>query len=92
VASSRKKWPVIAGIAFLVIFIAAMIYTSGGNAKFRCEVCMTFDGRTVCRNGAAVTQMEAQRIATEAACSDLTSGMNNLEQCRNSAPKVTWKQ
>ena len=91
-ARSRKKWPVIAGIAFIVIFIAAMIYTSGGNGKFRCEVCMTFDGRTVCRNGAATTQTEAQRIATEGACSDLTSGMNNLEQCRNSPPKVTWKQ
>ena len=89
---SGKKWPVIAGIAFLVLFVAAMIYTSRGNAKFRCEVCMTFEGRTVCRNGAATTQTEAQRIATEAACSDLTSGMNNLEQCRTSVPKVTWKQ
>jgi hypothetical protein len=35
--------------------------------------------------------MEAQRVATEEACSDLTSGMNNLEQCRNSEAKVTWK-
>lgn len=91
-ARSRKKWPVIAGIAFLVIFIAAMIYTSGGNAKFRCEVCITFEGRTQCGNAAAVTQTEAQRTATEQACTLLTSGMNNLEQCRNSIPKVTWKQ
>ncbi|HVW83974.1 MAG TPA: hypothetical protein VHB50_04815 [Bryobacteraceae bacterium] len=89
---SKHKWPVIAGIIFIVGFIAAMVLTSSGNAKYRCEVCMTFDGRTVCRNGAATTQMEAQRIATEGACSDLTSGMNNLEQCRNSPAKVTWKQ
>ena len=88
----KKKWPVIAGVIFIVGFVAVMIITSGGNSKYRCEVCMTFGGNTVCRNGAAVTQMEAQRIATEAACSDLTSGMNNLEQCRNSPPKVTWKQ
>ncbi len=91
-ARSRKKWPVIAGIAFLVLFIAAMIYTSGGNAKFRCEVCITFDGQTKCGNAAATTQTEAQRTATEQACTQLTSGMNNLEQCRNSTPKVTWKQ
>ena len=86
-----KKLPVIIGVAFIVLFIVALVVTSGGNAKYRCEVCMTFDGNTVCRNGAATTQTEAQRIATEAACTDLTSGMNNLEQCRNSQPKITWK-
>jgi hypothetical protein len=90
-AKSKTKWPVILGAIFILGFIAAMVITSGGNDKFRCEVCKTFDGRTVCRNGAATTQMEAQRIATEEACSDLTSGMNNLEQCRNSDAKVTWK-
>jgi hypothetical protein len=89
---SKRKWPVIAGVVFIVGFIAAMLFTSSGNAKFRCEVCMTFDGRTVCRNGAGMTQTEAQRVATEGACSDLTSGMNNLEHCRNSEAKVTWKQ
>ena len=89
---SKKKWPAILGAIFILGFIAAMVYTSGGNDKFRCEVCKTFDGRTVCRNAAAATQMEAERIGTEEACSDLTSGMNNLEQCRNSEAKVTWKQ
>ncbi len=68
-----------------------MVYTSGGNDKFRCEVCKTFDGRTNCFTAAAGTQLEAERAATEGACSGLTSGMNNLEQCRNSPAKVTWK-
>jgi len=88
----KRKWPVIAGVVFIVGFIAAMIFTSSGNAKFRCEVCITFEGNTRCGNGAGTTQTEAQRVATEIACSDLTSGMNNLEHCRNSEPKVTWKQ
>lgn len=90
---TRKKtrWPVILGVLFIVGFIAAMILTSTGNDKFRCEVCKTFDGRTQCRTAAAATQLEAERIATEGACSDLTSGMNNLEQCRNSPAQVTWK-
>jgi hypothetical protein len=89
---SKRKWPVIAGIVFIVGFVAIMLFTSRGNDKFHCKVCITFDGRTVCSNGAATTQTEAQRIATEESCSDLTSGMNNLERCRNSPPKVTWKQ
>jgi hypothetical protein len=92
VTKTRRKWPVIAGIVFIVGFVVAMIYTSGGNAKYRCEVCMTFDGNTKCSKAAGTTQTEAQRVATEAACSNLTSGMNNMEQCRNSEPKVTWIQ
>lgn len=92
-ARPKKKWPIILGALFIVVILAVMAITSlsPSNLKFRCEVCKTFDGRTVCRNGAAATQMEAERIATEMACSDLTSGMNNLEQCRNSQAKVTWK-
>jgi hypothetical protein len=90
---SKRKWPVIAGVAFLLIFIAALVYTTGGNNKFRCEVCVTFEGRTVCRNGAAPTKEGAERIASDTACTDLSSGMTSLMQCQNNAPrKVTWKQ
>jgi hypothetical protein len=90
-AKSKTKWPVIFGVLFIVGFIAAMVFTSGGNDKFRCEVCKTFDGNTKCFSAAAGTKVEAERAATEGACSGLTSGMNNLEQCRNSAAQVTWK-
>lgn len=90
--AGKVKWPVIAGIAFIAVFIAVMVFTSGGNAKFRCEVCVTYEGRTVCRNGGAVTQTEAVRIASDTACTDLTSGMTQLLQCQNNAPrKITWK-
>jgi hypothetical protein len=92
VARPRRKWPVIAGIVFIALFIAAMLITTRGNARFRCEVCVTFDGRTVCRNGAAATQAGAERIAGDTACTDLSSGMTSLMQCQNNAPrKVTWK-
>ncbi len=83
----------IAGVVFIVGFVALMLLSTRGNAKYRCEVCITFDGRTVCRNGAAPTQLEAERIASDTACTDLSSGMTSLMQCQNSAPrKVTWKQ
>lgn len=91
-AKSKKKWPVIVGVLFVASVIGALVYTSGGNNTFRCEVCVTFDGRTVCRNGGAPTKMEAERIAADTACTDLTSGMTSLIQCQNGAPrKVTWK-
>ena len=88
----KRKLPVILGAGFIAIFIALMLISTRGNAKFRCEVCVTFEGRTVCRNGAAPTQMEAERIASDTACTDLSSGMTSLVQCQNNAPrKVTWK-
>jgi hypothetical protein len=88
----KKKWPLIAGALFIFGFIAIMLLTTRGNAKFRCEVCVTFDGRTVCRNGAAPTKEGAERIASDTACTDLSSGMTSLMQCQSAAPrKVTWK-
>ena len=36
-----------------------MLISTRGNAKFRCEVCVTFEGRTVCKNGAAPTAIWA---------------------------------
>jgi hypothetical protein len=93
VPAKRKKWPVILGVLFIVAFVAAMLFTTRGNARFRCQVCMTFDGRTICRSGAATSRDEAVRIAADNACTDLTSGMTPFVQCRSQPPsRVTWKQ
>ena len=90
---SRTKWPVIAGIAFIVVFIAAMAWTTLGNNQYRCQVCITYNGQTLCRNGAATSREQAERMATDSICTDLGSGMTQLLQCQNNAPrKVTWKQ
>lgn len=89
---SRKKWPVLLGVAFMVAFIAAMLLLTPRSARFTCEVCMTFQGRTVCRNGGGETRESARRVATDTACTDLTSGMTPLLQCQSSRPaSVTWK-
>ena len=88
---AKKKWPVIAAAVFIVGFVIAMVISTSTTAKFHCEVCMNFNGRTVCRNGAASTQREAQRIATDLACSDLGAG--GFSQCPNLEPaSVKWKQ
>ena len=87
--SKKKKWPVIAGVVFIVGFIVAMMMTTSGTAKFSCEVCMAFNGGTVCRKGGAATRDEAQRIATDLACSDLGAG--GFSQCPHLNPvSVKW--
>jgi len=92
-AKSKTKWPVVVGVVFIVGFVAAMVLSTGGNNTYRCEVCIDFGNRKVCRNGAAATQAEAERIAASAACTDLSSGMTALMQCEQNAPRtVSWKK
>jgi hypothetical protein len=87
---SKRKLPVMIGVILFAGFIVAMVWSTTGSAKFRCEVCMAYRGQTVCRNGGATTRQEAQRIATESACSDLGAG--GFSNCRNGEPaSVTWK-
>jgi hypothetical protein len=90
-AKSKTKWPVIAGIVFFVVFLAAMAYTTLGNRGFRCQVCMTYNGQTICRDGAGPTKEAAERGARDSACTDLSHGMTQLVQCQNSGGQVTWK-
>ncbi|HXJ40399.1 MAG TPA: hypothetical protein VNH18_14050 [Bryobacteraceae bacterium] len=91
----KKKWPVILGVVFIAVFVAVMVISSSGsgNKKYRAEVCVTFEGRTVCRNAASATKEGAERSGSDTACTDLTSGMTALMQCQQNAPrKVTWKE
>ena len=53
----KTKWPVVIGAAFITLFIAVMVYSSSGNDLYRAEVCVTFEGRNVCRNAAATTKL-----------------------------------
>ena len=78
----KRKLPVILGHCFHRGDLWPLWrWSTFGNAKFKVEVCEGFNGRSICRNGAATTREEAQRIATVAACTDITSGMTQLMQC-----------
>jgi hypothetical protein len=88
VAKSKRKWPVIIGAAFIILVVVLMAYTSFGNTKEHCEVCVTFNGRTNCGNSAATTREQAERAATDLACNGLTSGMTELMQCQNSPTRT----
>lgn len=92
-AKSNKKWPVIAGVGFIGVFVALMAWSTFGNDTYKVELCMTYNGRTVCRNGAGASEDSAQRVARDGACTDLTHGMTELVQCQNSQPaSLTWKK
>lgn len=88
----KRKGPVIAAVLFVIVFLAGLLYSTTGTSKYKCEVCITYNGRTDCRTGAAATQAEAQRIATDVVCAQISSGMSEGIQCRGTNPdRVTWK-
>ena len=64
---------VILGVVFIAAILALVLYSTMGNAKFRCEVCVSYQGRQACRTAAAATQEQAERTAKENACAQIAS-------------------
>jgi hypothetical protein len=86
-----KKTAVILAIAFAAAVLAVLIFTTIGISKFRCEVCMTFNGRTACRTAGASSEAQALRTATENACAQIASGVTDSMACENTPPgSVKW--
>ena len=86
-----KKKTVLLAIAFVIVVLIVVIYTTMGNATFRCEVCMVFHGRKSCRLAAAATEAQAQRAAIENACAEIASGVTDSIACENSQPvSIIW--
>jgi len=76
---------------FVVGFIAWMAYSSLHGPQFKVEVCMAFDGRSTCRTVNAKSAEAAVRSATENACADISSGVDDTIRCQNTPPKsVRW--
>ena len=86
-----KKTVVILAIGFAVAVLAVLIFTTMGTNKFRCEVCITFNGRTACRTAGASTEAQAVRAATENACAQIASGVTDSMACESTPPQsVIW--
>ena len=69
-----------------------MIYSLIGLAQVNCEVCIEFRGSTECRRADGANAAEAQKTATDVACTFLSSGMTDSIACGNTPPaRVTCK-
>ena len=91
-AKSKRKMPVILAVGFIVVFVAAMAYSTFGNERYKAQVCVTFNGGTICRDGAGATKENAERVGLDLACTDFGGGMTPFMQCEQNAPrKVNWK-
>jgi hypothetical protein len=72
-------------------FLALLAYSTLHGPRFRVEVCMAFNGQATCKTVNAKSQDAAVRSATENACADISSGVDETIRCQNTEPKsVKW--
>jgi hypothetical protein len=85
------KKPVLLGIAFVLLILGVIIYSSMNLATHRVEVCMSFNGQNNCRTASGSTEEFALRTATSNACASIASGVTDSIACEHSNPtKITW--
>jgi hypothetical protein len=78
----------ILAIAGFMLLVAIIIYSSMGLSQVTCQVCITYRGRTECRAAQGANAEEAQRTATDVACTFLSSGMTDSIACGNTPPST----
>ena len=79
------------GILFLLVFLGFVVYSTMHAGGVRCQVCITFQGRSACRTASARTGELALRTATENACALIASGVTDSNQCTHTEPdSVRW--
>ena len=84
--SSSVRWSIVVGVILFVFFAGLMLYSMTRQFAETCEVCITFKGRTACREAYGKTPEEAIRTATDNACGLISSGMTDTIACGNIAP------
>ncbi len=86
---SRWLKLVIAGVVLLLV--AALVYSTLSLARYECEVCVSFRGRSACRVAAGATREEAIRTASDNACAFLASGRTDSMACGRTLPtRIRW--
>ena len=90
---TRVRKPVLAGIVFVLVFIAILVLSTLSlmRGRRRVEVCMQFNGRTNCRVASAASKDAALRTAITNACALISGGVTDSQQCESSTPvSVKW--
>lgn len=79
------KKALILGLGILA-FVLLLVYLTVGGSRRRVRVCVSFRGRTECRVASGASAEEAERTATQNACTLLASGMTDSMACERTRP------
>jgi hypothetical protein len=85
------KKAALVGIAFVIVVVAALVYSTMTLGTHRVEVCMEYNGMTSCRTVSGSKREETLRTAVSNACATIASGVTDSMACDRTEPKkVTW--
>lgn len=73
-------------VAFAVVVVGAVVYSTLSQSRVRYQVCISFNGRRDCRVASATSRQEAVRTAVSNACGELASGVSETIRCENTTP------
>jgi hypothetical protein len=79
----RTGWLLAAGF---LLFVGLVIYRSFHVAGYRCDVCITFQGRHACRSVDGPTERDALSGAVTNTCAQLASGVTDSIACEHTTP------
>ena len=74
------------GLGALLIFMGIVVYRSLDIAGVRCEVCITYRGRSQCRTVEGTSEEEVRMAARTNACAFLSSGVTDSMACGRTPP------
>ena len=69
--------------------LGLLVYSALTSFGVLCEVCVTFEGRTACREAYGNTRDEAVSTAQSNACALIASGMTEIIACGRAPARVT---
>lgn len=70
----------------MLLFLGWAVYSSVSRVEAQCDVCIEWEGRTICRSGAGATDQEAITAAQQSACGGNAQGMSESIRCLNLQP------
>ena len=82
----RSKRTLLIAVLFAIAVLVAVIFSTPRRGKFRCNVCITYQGRQACRAASADTREQAIRAAIENTCAQIASGVTDSMQCEHTTP------
>jgi hypothetical protein len=74
------------GLIALALFMLFVVYNSLQVSDVRCEVCITYAGRSQCRTVDGNSREEALMAATNNVCAFLSSGVTDTMACARTPP------
>ncbi len=80
-------------VVFVAVVVGFVVFSTFGQRRVTCQVCMSFNGGRDCRTASANTQEQALRAAITNACAQLAGGVVQSSQCENTPPEsIKWVQ